>query len=290
MLLAFGLLSTAGIAEHWHGFVLTNNSSSWMIARLSQNISLRSEEAFNGEIGSLVVTSGGRLVPGYSSRYANIKENDVVLKERTSSGQGQLRYAEIINLKASIDGEIIQNIKKENLSNVTNVEFIEEWPVLLQSRRHLYFSGTEISDRDFGGNNYDFVGTSFLYNTKLEKDRTYSMLLQRMNVSLDLSDEAFYRISYNPTKILRYSGKSRSTALAEIEYGMSSDDQRSLTKGLVKYDILGEQRYHGDITNNLSLNMDSQSLHFEPPESWLAGLCGTCEPWEKWPPDYNVSA
>ncbi|MHB8118477.1 MAG: hypothetical protein ACYDHX_07125 [Methanothrix sp.] len=287
-LLVVAFVSINCSATFWHGYVALNNSSSWQIDRYSENIILRSIEASMGNITSLQITPQGRSVNGYYSRYANMKANDVVLKERTSANQGSLKYAEISNVRASIESDVIQSISKDNQSNTTFVEFNEYWPSQLQSRRHLFYSGSQINDRDYGGNNFDYVGTSFLYNTKLEKDRTYGMILLKMNVSVAATEEAFLQIDYLPTKTLLYSGKSYSTGMAGLKYGMASEDQRSLTKGIINYDVLGQQDYYGTTFMNLSMNISSRNLVLKYNDSWLYGLCNSCEPWVYYPPDYNI--
>ncbi|MFZ2471895.1 MAG: hypothetical protein WAW52_08145 [Methanothrix sp.] len=288
ILLTFASVSVDCSATFWHGYVAINGSS-WQIVRHSENISLTSIEASKGNITSLQITPQGRSVDGYYSRYANMNANDVVSKERTSADQGSLRYAEICNLRANVEEAVTQSISKANDSNITFVEFSEYWPSQIQSRRHLYYSGSQINDRDYGGNNFDYVGTNFLYNTELEKDRTYRMLLQKINVSIAATDEAFLQVDYQPTKTLLYSGKSYSTGLAGLKYGMASGDQRSLTKGIINYDVLGSQDYYGTALMNLSMNLSSKNVVLQYNDSWLSGLCNSCEPWIYFPPDYNIS-
>jgi hypothetical protein len=284
---AFAFISLNCSATFWHGYVAINGSS-WQIDRHSENITLASIEASKGNITSLQITPQGRSIGGYYSRYANMNANDVVSKERTSADQGSLRYAEISNLRANIGESITQNISKANDSDITFVEFNEYWPSQIQSRRHLYYSGSQINDRDYGGNNFDYVGTSFLYNTILEKDRTYGMILQKMNVSIAATDESFLQIDYLPTKTLLYSGKSYSTGMAGLKYGMASEDQRSLIKGIINYDVLGSQDYYGTAFMNLSMNLSSKNMVHQYRDSWLSGLCNSCEPWIDFSPDYKI--
>jgi len=288
VLFVFAFISLGGSATYWHGHVAINGSS-WRIDRSSENISLISIEASMGNITSLQITPQGRSVVGYYSRYANMNANDVVSKERTSADQGSLRYAEISKLRANIEEAITNSISHANDSYISFVEFNEQWPSQIQSRRHLFYSGSQINDRDYGGNNFDYVGTSFLYNTKLEKDRTYDMLLEKMNVSIAATDEAFLQVDYLPTKTLLYSGKSYSTGMAGLKYGMASEDQRSLTKGIINYDVFGSQDYYGTAFMNLSMDLSSKNVVLDYNDSWLSGLCNSCEPWIYFPPDYNIS-
>jgi hypothetical protein len=290
VLLFVAFISICCSATYWHGYVTLNNSSSaWQINRYSENMTMISIEGAKGNVTPLQITPQGRSVSGYYSRYANMNANDVVLKERTSANQGSLRYAEIINVRSNIDEPIILTISKAPDSYVTFNEFNEYWPSLLQSRRHLFYSGSQINDRDYGGNNFDYAGTSFLYNTELEKDRTYSMRLQKMNVSIAATEEGFLQIDYLPTKTLLYSSKSYSTGMANLKYGMASEDQRSLTKGIINYDILGQQDYSGTFFMNLSMNLTSHNQFLTYNDSWLSGVCDSCEPWVYYPPDYNIS-
>lgn len=259
----------------WFGDVGTN-SSSWNITRESENMSLRFEETSKGEIAPLEITPGGRTISGYHSRYANMGENDVLIKERTSALEGSLTYAEITEMDAYTGNDVTRNVTKPKGTNEYIFDFREEWPVLLKSRRYILYNGSEINDRDFGGNNMDYAGTSFLYNTKLEKDRYYRLYLQRLNITVTAVDDAITHVEFLPLRQIRYEEASYSTGIANLKYGQAGRDQTSMTKGHINYDVRGEQVYHGPHEMRVKLNATTWGITLGDNSSWLGGMCEVC--------------
>lgn len=270
-------LSSLSCAVSWWGNVGTN-SSSWNITRESENISLRFEEASKGEIAPLEITPGGRTIRGYHSRYANMGENDVLIKERTSALEGSLMYSEITELDAYTGNDITRNITKPKGTDEYAFNFWEEWPVLLKSRRYIRYNGSGINDRDFGGNNMDYAGTSLLYNTKLEKDRFYSLYLQRLNITVTAIDAAITHVEFLPLRQIRYEEASYSNGVANLKYGQAGVDQTSMTKGHINYDVWGEQVYHGPHEMRAKLNATTWGIDLNDKSSWLGGTCEACSP------------
>ncbi len=291
------LLSPSIQAASWFGYVSTN-SSSWDIVRQSENLSAHLTEQTDGTVAPLKITSQGRSVPGYHSRYANVDVNDVMLKERTSATNGYLKSAEQTDLISSTSGNITQKVKGKGNETIeiVEVEFSEEWPVLLKNRRHIYYNGSKINDRIFGGNNWDYAGTSSLYNSQYEQERAYALFLHHLNISItanlinkSTNDDGIISfknnsyitsIDYLPSRITRYDSLTYSTGITDLKIAQASENQLSSTKGIgrINYDNQVEQRYYGHFLMSMSLNETSwKPLPLnETEDNWLGGLCTIC--------------
>ncbi|MEI6104132.1 MAG: hypothetical protein WCP70_09320 [Methanothrix sp.] len=288
-------LSPSVQAASWSGFVNTD-SSSWSVVRQSQNLSAHLTEQIDGAVGPLNVTPLGRSVAGYHSRYVNVNANDVMLKERTSATKGYLKSAEQTDLLSSTQGNINKRMKVsgDKTIGIIEVNFSEEWPVLLKNKRHIYYNGSEINDRIFGGNNWDFAGTSSLYNSQYEQATAYGLFLHHLNISITAvlvnksidNDEIFKNssyitsLNYLPSRITRYDSRTYSTGITDVKLAQASQNQLSTTKGLgrINYDSLIEQRYYGHFQMNMSLNETFwKPLPVNQTEyHWLGEFCARC--------------
>jgi len=159
-------------------------------------------------------------------------------------------------------------------------KFTEDWPVVLDSVRRLSYVGSGINDRDYGGNNFDFVGTSFLYDINLERERYYHMMLRDLNVTVLAVDESGHEyiaaVDYMPVRQLGYRASSVSAGIADLKYGQAGQNQISLTKGRITYDLQAEQRYYGLASMNLTLNATTWHRELPLNQSWLSAceICG----------------
>ena len=86
------------------------------------------------------------------------------------------------------------DIAKSTYSDTYIIKFIEKWPANISASQRLEYSGKCINNRDFSGNNLDFVGTNLLYNKKLSKDRVIEMRLDRMNATVLATDDKIIQV------------------------------------------------------------------------------------------------
>jgi hypothetical protein len=274
MLLA--ILSNGSQANAWWGYLGANNSSSIHINRECVNLSIHLDELSSGQVSPIQITHQGRMISGYHSRYANLQNNDVMLKERTSAMEGSLAFAETTEMRASVENEVTNEEIKEAGQPLVVDTFFERWPVLLSSQRYLRYSGTEINERDFGENNMDYIGTGFFYNTKLEKMRIYQALLQQLNITItaDAVNESIKSVDFKANKITRYRTISNSTGISELKYGQASSNQLSLIRGHINYDQLGSQRYYGNFRMDAIMNATSREIYAVQNDT---SCCEPCE-------------
>ena len=266
LMVAMALTSNVS-ADYWSSSVDTN-SSHWSIYRQSSNISFDLSGSVSGEISP--VESHGRILKPYQSFYEEVGANDVRLRERTSALEGSYKSADEIKMQSIIyPNEIEIVVDKPIGTDLYTIEYKnEQWPVSIKASRSIAYSGQQINDRDFEGNNGDFVGTSFLYNRELSKEQRSVIWLQRMNATVLATNDSILQAEFKPTKYLGYLIRANSTGIADLSYRFR--DYRYDVKHQ-NYPALseGEERYYG--TYDLSRKIEMRSLfeNLEPENSWL---------------------
>jgi hypothetical protein len=270
LIIAVVLTSNAN-AIFWSSSVKAN-SSSWSIYRESSNISFNLSSSVEGKISP--VESRGRILSPYQSYYEDIGTNDVRLRQRTSSLEGSYKSTDEIMMQSVVyPDEIVITVDKPVGTDLYTIEYKnEKWPVFIKASRNLDYSGQQINNRDFEGNNGDFVGANFLYNRELSKEQRSVIWLRRMNATVLATNESIFLAEFKPTKYLGYEIKSNTTGIADLSYGFR--DSRYDVKHQ-NYPALseGEERYYG--TYGLKRRIEMKSV-FEnsnetgdEAESWL---------------------
>lgn len=261
-LLLVGLLTAALIfaaqGATWSGAVRTN-SDSWSISRESSNLSFINEQSVQGTI-SPVKYRYGTLSP-YHSNYENVMVNDVGIRERTSAMQGSFSSEELLSLKSSINNSVNATIYKPAGSDVYIINFCEKWPVNLNYSRAMNYTGKEINNRQFVGNNHDYVGANFLYNHEFSKEQSLNMSLMRMNATIFATNETLDVAQVQATRDTQYRLKSHSTGIANFKWGQADTDDEIMN--------VGDERFVGvyDIVKNI--RMKSRFDLDKKEDSWL---------------------
>jgi hypothetical protein len=250
-------------ANYWTSSVSTN-SSSWSISRHSGNISFSLSSAVEGNTSPTELH--GRVLGAYQSHYAEVRANDVWLQERTSSLEGEYKSENKINLRSSIEQEVDIQVFKPTGSDIYTFTYYEIWPVLLTASRTLKYSGKQINDLDFEGNNRDLAGSKLLYNRQLSKERRTVMWLDRMNATVLATDDAILQAEFMPTKYFGHMIRANTTGIADLSYRLS-DSQYAIKRR--EYPALseGEERYYG--AYNLARKIETRSI-FEKSDAYDA--------------------
>jgi hypothetical protein len=239
IILAASIFISSG--DYWSSCVCTN-SSCWCLDRESSNITFDSSSSVEGKI-SPVAYRGRKLNP-YHSYYAELKANDIRLRERTAALEGSYKSKENISMKAATENEINIGVYKPFGSNIYTITYNETWPAYMRATRTMEYFGRQINDRDFEGNNGDYVGANLLYNQELFKDRRSIMWIDRMNATVLATDDFIVEARFQPTKYLGYRVTTHTTGLADFRYKFS--DERYNVK-LRNYPARseGDERYYG---------------------------------------------
>jgi hypothetical protein len=240
-------------AVYWSSRVDTN-SSHWSIYRESSNISFNLSSSVEGKISP--VESRYRTLIPYQSYYEEVGTNDVRLRQRTNALEGSYKSTDEITMQSVVyPDEIEITVDKPVGTDIYAIEYEnEQWPVIIKASKTLAYSGQQINDRDFEGNNGDFVGANFLYNHELSKDQRSVIWLQRMNASVLATNDAILSAEFKPTKYLGYLIQANTTGIADLSYRLR-DSQYDVKHQNYPALSEGEERYYGtyDLTRKIEM-------------------------------------
>lgn len=266
MLISFLLLLQVGSSDSWLGYVKTTGDF-WSIYRQSENVSFESEQHIEGKIKALTGPRG-RILNPYCSNFEDINLNEVLVKERTAGLQGDYSSFESIKANSQVNWPVGLEINR-NESNLYDISFSENWPVSLTIYRTLEYAGKGINERDFSGNNFDFVGTDLRYNKELSKNQVLEMKLDRMNATVLATNDEILKSERKASRDLNYKLSIHTTGIADIKFQQSGSepDRKSLTG----YEVLnsGTERYSGSYNLTKNILMKSEFKDRKTNEDWL---------------------
>ena len=252
-------------AVYWSSSIDTNMSH-WSIYRQNSNIDFNLSGSIDGKISQ--VDFHGRTLNPYQAYYAEVGTNDVRLRERTSALAGIYRSADEINMQSNADNSVDIFINKPIGTNIYTIEYYEQWPAFLASSRAIAYSGQQINDREFEGNNGDFVGATLLYNHELSKKSRSVLWLQRMNATVLSTNDTILQAEFEPTKYLGFQITANTTGIADLRYKFRSqqyDVKHQNYPALTK----GEERYYGKYSLARKIEMRSIFENYPHEEEWL---------------------
>ena len=195
-----------------------------------------------------------------------MKVNDVRVKERTAALEGSYSSEELLTLKSSTNNSVNATIYKPAGSDIYDIEFYEHWPVKFSYSKSMNYSGKEINNREFVGNNNDYVGANFLYNHEFSKERSLNMRLERMNATILATDDAIDFSEVKATRDTRYKLQTHSTGIANFEWRQVGTDNEILNAG--------DERFVGvyDIAKNIRMKSRFDTIQKE--DDWLPCCSG----------------
>jgi hypothetical protein len=231
------------------------------------------------------VESRGRILSPYQSYYEEIGANDVRLRQRTSSQKGIYKSSDEIEMQSVVyPDEIEIDVDKPAGTDIYTIQYKNEiWPVFLKADRTLTYFGQQINNRDFEGNNGDFVGANFLYNHELSKEQKSIIWLQRMNATVLATDDSILLAEFKPTKYLGYRINAKTTGIADLSYRLR-DSQYDVKHQNYPALSEGEERYYGtyDLTRKIEMRSVFEKCNDtdDEAESWLPTWLPCC--YEGW--------
>ncbi len=258
---------TSASAEYWSASVAAN-SSSWSINRQSESIVFDYSQSVQGTVSP--VSYKGRSLSPYYSGYQDVDVNDVRLRDRTSALQGSYSSEEHTRLQSDTTNPIYINLTKLGGQDFIVVQFFEVWPVILRSSKTIKYSGKEINDREFAGNNLDFAGSNLLYNKELSKETNVGVLLRNMNATVIAANDndSILSADFMPNKEMYYDSRTYTTGIAEMKYRQTSSSY-DLKHGTYAVLNEGDERYNGKYNITRSIHMKSDFQYNELDDSWL---------------------
>jgi len=222
----------------------------WKIHRESDTLAFDMESRVIGEISSIEVTPGGQQMGGYHSRYADAELNDVRLRDRTGAYEGEIESHDLLYLRSSAKEEIKREVSKPFGVERYVFNYYEVWPVIIGAHREVRYAGRGINDREFSGNNLDYVGSGFLYNTELSKINIRNLNLYRMNVTVVAGDDGVELVSFLPTKNTTVWISAEATGISSLRYRQIAGDQKTVLSE-------GEDRIVGTTRQRTVIEMSS---------------------------------
>jgi hypothetical protein len=254
-------------SDSWFGYVKTTEDT-WSIYRQGNNMSFESDQKIEGKIRPFEGPRG-RILSPYCSHFQDMNLIDVRLNERTGATEGNYSSEEHIDAWAQIRMPVGLDIAKSTYSDTYFIKFIERWQANISASKRLEYSGKNINNRDYSGNNFDFVGTNLLFNKNLSKETTIEMKLDRMNATVLATDDDIIQIDRKPTRDLNYQISTSTTGIADLRYQQSGSEFARVPS--TSYEILnsGEERYYGAFNITKKIRMKSRFPDSKESDQWL---------------------
>jgi hypothetical protein len=260
--LILGLALVSSGSATFSSLTVGTNSSSWSIYRHSGNLSFDYTQSVQGTVSP--IDYNGRSLSPYHSAYQEVNVNDVRLRDRTSAFQGNYSSEEQMHLRSDTTNSISIDITKPGGSPVYTIQYVEQWPVILRYDKIMKYSGKEINEREFIGNNLDYAGSSLLYNKELSKDTYAGLLLKRMNATVLATDDAIFSADFMPSRETIYRTRTHTTGIANLKYRLTGPSYKVIP-GIYPALSEGEERYVGNynITRSIHIKSDFEKSDFE---------------------------
>lgn len=262
------LLSASIYAAHAEKITVSvgTNSTSWTVSRDSESLKFNYTQYVNGSISP--VEYRGRSISPYYSRYEEVDVNDIRLRDRTSALEGS--YASEIQIVLEADTTEASELNFSHENGTYSFQFTEEWPAILRSSKSIRYSGEGINSREYAGNNFDYAGSSLLYNKELFKHSSIDMLITRMNATAQTTNDTVLSAEFMPEKKMYYDISTYTRGIADLKYGFSSPSAE-LKQGSYPLASEGMERYYGPYNISRSIHMRSKFPQYEADDKWL--LC-----------------
>jgi len=258
-------------AVTWTGSVNTTYDY-WSITRQSQNLSFSNDEYVKATV-SAIHGPKGRILGSYSSYFENINLDDVKSKERIAAHEGYYSFEELSNVYSAVS-PITLTIDKPAGTDIYTINFEENWPVWLNASRSIQYSGKSINDREFAGNDLNFVKSDMLYNKEFTKDLVEKMSLTGMNATILANDDHIFSAERDANMSLNLNLTAHTSGIADMKYLRSGPQYRA--GPTPRYQVLseGEDRYVGvfDITKRFQMKSVFCSYNTSS-DDWLPCSC-----------------
>jgi hypothetical protein len=181
--------------------------------------------------------SGSAVGQGTYNRYTDMNFDEVRARERVAASNGSLDTSEFIRLVATPIDPVEVTLMKFPGSQIYRLTVNETWPVYMFSRRNIDYIGKGISDRDFLGNNLDYIGASHLYVKDLKKERASFLELKNawFEAIIDNETSTILLDRFMPDKTTDYRLKSRFQGHAVLKYRQAAYDRTTAKEGVEDY-------------------------------------------------------
>ncbi len=210
--------------------------------------------------------SGSAVGEGTFQRYTEMKFNDVRMRERIAADNGTLDTSERVRVDAEVRYPIEYTLVKYPGGQNYTLAVQENWPVAINASRSIDYLGKSISDRDFLGNNLDYVGASYFQAKDLRMDRSAFLELKNATFELGANDSTkkIYENKFLPAKSIDYRLNSLSKGTATLRYRQVEDHSVANE---------GFESYTGDflISRHIAMYSSGTNSSTQNETDWLDG-------------------
>jgi hypothetical protein len=208
---------------------------------------------------------------GNASVYTNIAATDVENKIRTAARNGSYDESDFITLSARDQGDVNMTIDKPAGSDLVTTEWLENWPITLTMGHKMQYAGKGINYRNFVGNNGDYAGTNFLFNTRLTELTLLGTYVSNTSVTVIASPAGIVSADVLGNRFLNYNSKTTSNVIASHKYQTTGG--QIATKGLPIIQNFGDERYVGQFNITRHIQIKIRSINLSTDDNWLKCLC-----------------
>jgi hypothetical protein len=215
-------------------------------------------------INATLDVTGSAVGEGRYYRYTDMNFDEVRARERVAASNGSLDTSESIHVITTPIDPVEVNLIKFPGSQIYQITVNETWPVVIATRRSIDYIGKGISDRDFLGNNLDYIDASHLYVQDLKEERAAFLELRNAWFEGILDNETKTIISdkFMPSKTTDYILKSRFKGHAVLKYRQAAYDRTTAKESV--------ESYLGSFAIDRRITMDSTGRNFSEREAiWL---------------------
>jgi hypothetical protein len=210
--------------------------------------------------------SGSSNGVGSFSRYTDINNNDVRMRERISTNYGTVDTDEVVVMEANATEPGYIGAEKAPGNQDWHLMVNEKLPVFMRASRSMDYKGKEgMSDRDFFGNNQDYVGSSHLRSTELKKDRVAVQVLESAQFLMGMNDttKGIFLDKVNLAQLTAYNMESKSHGTVDLKY-----------KHVIDHAVAaeGDELYEGTVSIARKIIMFSKIDGQTFDDTWL-GCC-----------------
>jgi hypothetical protein len=208
---------------------------------------------------------------GNASVYTNVAVTDVKNKIRLASKTGSYNESDFITVKTRDEDCVNMTIDKPAGSDLVTVDWTEKWPIIVTMGHETKYTGKGINYRNFVGNNRDYAGTNFLFNTKLTELTLLGTNVTNTNVTVITSPSGIASAQVLGNRFLNYNSQTTSNGLASLKYQTTGGDFAEDGQPVIR--SFDDERYVGQFNVTRHLRIKINSIRLSPYDDWLNCSC-----------------
>lgn len=217
------------------------------------------------------VISGSVYGTGSASAYTNIVATDVENKIRMAAMRGNYNESDFITLSARDQDGVNMTIDKPAGSDLVTTEWRENWPLTFTMGHKMQYAGKGINYRNFAGNNRDYAGTNFLYNTRFTELTLLGTNVTNTSVIVVASPAGIVSADVLGNRFLNYNSKTTNDGIASLKYQTAGG--RLAANGQQFKQNFGDERYVGQFNITRHMQIKIRFINRSTDDDWIKCSC-----------------